>query len=297
MSLLPMESKLVYGLAFADQGEAHPDYTVTDGRACAVPGCTKQATDGHHLWRRSFLVGAFDWVVIEELGGFVAPNKVGLCHDCHMDIDSSLGGQKAFIVGIPNDRDDSPNTPAAIEFFWVTRIQLDSISFPDGDDVYMQLFLAALDPEIAGSRLLDPQPGPRGALEGAPRSASPDADRGATEPMQTTVDGEEVPHRHVVNQQGIEKPCGRCKGTGKIVEKEKPESDPDQPQAPARRKVTWSVRVPKDEREDGYELLTTLMEAAAEKAITFGLVRNTNAGGNYYVLLAALRKFVVGETE
>lgn len=278
-----MESRLVHGLA----DNIRPEYNVIDGRACAVPDCTKTATDGHHLWRRSFLIGAYDWVVIEELGGLVVANKVGLCHDHHMQLDSSLGGQAAFIVGIPTDGIDDPLEFAAptVEFFWVTREQYDAVDFTD--DAYMVLFTAALDPATDVSRLLDPQPGPRGALEGAPRSASPDADQGATEPMQTTVTGEEIPHRHVVNQQGVEKPCSKCRGTGKVVEKEKPEADPDQPQAPARPKTTWSVRVPRDEREDGYEVLTDNLDNVAARLVAAGMLRS-DKGSSYYALVAAL---------
>lgn len=291
MSLLPMESRLVHGLApeLAEHHNAEP-YSVVDARPCAVPGCTKAATDGHHIWRRSFLAGAFDWVVVEELDSLIVPNKVGLCHDHHMVLDSSIGGQKAFIVAIPADQPDIPESDPVIEFFWITRAQYEAAG---GSDPYTRLFIAALEPD-GGDRLLDPQPGPRGALEGAPRSASQDADQGATVPMQTTVDGGEVPHTHVVNENGVEKTCSKCKGRGKVIEKEK---DPDQPQAPARTKVTWSVRVPKDERENGYELLTALMESAVERAVELELVRDNNSGANYYVLLAALRKFVVGESE
>jgi hypothetical protein len=118
--------------------------------------------------------------------------------------------------------------------------------------------------------------------------------QGSGEPMQTTVDGEEVPHKHVVTAQGVEKPCPKCKGAGKVVEQPKDES---QEQAPPRPKTTWSVRVPKDERENGYELLENLMESAVEKMHAAGLIRDVNKGANYYTLILALRKFVLGELD
>lgn len=286
MSLLPMESRLVLPDVTGDP------YSVVDARPCAVPSCTKAATDAHHLWRRSFMAGAYDWVSLTELDNLIVPNKVGLCHDHHMELDSSIGGQKAFIVGIPADEPDfGPQTEPFVEFFWITREQFDA---QETSDPYLALFIAALDPDDERPRLLDPQPGPRGALEGAPRSASQDADQGATEPMQTTVTGEEVPHAHVVGSDGVEEPCRPCKGTGRVKKRKR---DPDQPQAAARKKTTWSLRVPKDERENGHELLTALMESAVERAVELELVRDANSGANYYVLLAALRKFVVGETE
>ena len=49
---------------------------------------------------------------------------------------------------------------------------------------------------------------------GASRSAA-----GPSEPMQTTVEGEEVPHAHVVDESGVEKVCPKCHGDGKIIVK------------------------------------------------------------------------------
>lgn len=113
------------------------------------------------------------------------------------------------------------------------------------------------------------------------------------EPMQSTVDGGEIPHRHVVDANGVEKECPRCHGKGKVVEKQKDDLE----HAPERKKTTWSVRVPKDERENGYEILESLMEAAVERMHEIGLIRDKNKSANYYTLVAMIRKFVVGETE
>lgn len=87
------------------------------------------------------------------------------------------------------------------------------------------------------------------------------------------------------------KPCPKCNGKGKVAEE--PKLEP----APPRNKVTWSVRVPKDERENGYELLEALMEACVGRMVKLELIRDNNKGANYYTLIAALRKFAVGETE
>lgn len=94
-------------------------------------------------------------------------------------------------------------------------------------------------------------------------------------------DGEE--HQH-----GVEKPCPKCHGKGKIVEQPK---DPDQPQAPERKKVTWSVRVPKDEREDGYEVLDSLVDGAVDLLADAKLLRDRNKGANYYSLVYVLAFF------
>ena len=118
------------------------------------------------------------------------------------------------------------------------------------------------------SRPLDPQPGPQ--------------------PMQLTVEGEEVPHDHVVASNGQTTKCPRCKGQGTVV---KPEPKPEGEKKEERPKVTWAVRVPKDEREDGYELLEERMVIAVEKLFDAGLIRDKNKGANYYALCFALDFF------
>lgn len=273
MSLLPMESRLISAITPEEARSLNREpYEVTDGRPCAVPGCTKVATDGHHLWRRSFLAGAYDWVAIDELGGLVAPNKVGLCHDHHMELDSAINGQKAWIVGVPTDGAfaDRPDVDVFVQFFWITRAQYEA---SDASDIYVA---AVLD-----GAPLDPQPGPASAL-GAPRSATE-----SSEPMQQAVDGDEVPHAHVVNEQGEEVQCDKCKGRGRYVKRPKRGRE----QAPARAKTTWSVRVPKDERENGYEVLDTNLENVVDTLADAGLIRDRNKGANYYSLVYVLAFF------
>lgn len=48
---------------------------------CAVPFCQEGVTEYHHLWRRSELIGAWDWVEIPDFGQ--VGNKVGLCRKHH----------------------------------------------------------------------------------------------------------------------------------------------------------------------------------------------------------------------
>lgn len=113
--------------------------------------------------------------------------------------------------------------------------------------------------------VLSPQPGP---------------------PMQQTIDGREEPwqaHAHT-----NEEPCSKCKGTGKVP---KPEPKSEHEQAPPRPKTTWSVRVPKDEREDGYEVIDTLVEDSVEKLKEANLLKSVNRGANYYALVYVLAFF------
>lgn len=110
----------------------------------------------------------------------------------------------------------------------------------------------------------------------------------AGEPMQTAVTGEEIPHKHVVNARGVEKPCPKCNGKGKVIEQPKDENlEP----APPRPKTTWSVRVPKDQREDGYEVLEGLIEGTIDLLADAGLIRDRNKGASYYSLVYALAFF------
>ena len=107
-------------------------------------------------------------------------------------------------------------------------------------------------------------------------------------PMQLTVDGVEIPHDHVVGQNGQTTKCPRCKGEGTIVKQEKAAKSEQQE---ARPKVTWAVRVPKDEREDGYEVLDGLMDGCIDLLVDAKMIRDRNKGANYYALVAALAYF------
>jgi hypothetical protein len=90
VTLKPHESTQVRGV----QG---PAYKV--GPRCANPNCQKIAEHAHHIWRRSALGGAFDWVAILEDGGeWIVANKTGLCADCHNDVTGRLGGHRARII-------------------------------------------------------------------------------------------------------------------------------------------------------------------------------------------------------
>lgn len=56
-----------------------PPYTLN--LICAHPFCLERATERHHVWRRSLLGGAFDWVELPD-GGQIG-NLVGFCHEHH----------------------------------------------------------------------------------------------------------------------------------------------------------------------------------------------------------------------
>lgn len=82
------------------------------------------------------------------------------------------------------------------------------------------------------------------------------------------------------------KACVKCKGSG-VEPPEKPK--PETPEKP-RPKVTISFRVPKDDREDGYEIFHTLLGQAKEILVPkLGWQENVPP---YYVLVAVLVSFL-----
>jgi len=74
------------------RGVKGPSYTV--GPRCANPQCNRIAEHAHHILRRSYLAGVYDWVEIDD---WVVGNKTGLCFRCHNDVTGDVGGHKAAI--------------------------------------------------------------------------------------------------------------------------------------------------------------------------------------------------------
>ncbi len=107
-----------------------------------------------------------------------------------------------------------------------------------------------------------------------------------SESTQLTVEGGEVPHQHVVNADGVEEECPRCHGKGRVMKKSKPlvgeETGPKE-------KTVWAIRVPKEHREDGTEVLDGLMSGAADKLAEGGHDR----GWAYRTLVMALSWFLL----
>lgn len=122
------------------------------------------------------------------------------------------------------------------------------------------------------------QPGPQGAVVGRAAVGTPDSDHGA---MQQAIDGREVPWDQTHTHANVEQ-CSRCKGTGK-VEKKEPKSEHEQ--APARQRVTVSMRVPKDERENGAQLLDEIIEACGALLVEAGMLQSTKGAAYNTVML------------
>ena len=105
--------------------------------------------------------------------------------------------------------------------------------------------------------------------------------------MQQKIDGSEEPWTHAHGTDEELEECGRCKGAGKV--KKKPPKE--EQQAGERKKTVYAIRVPKDEHENGYEVLESLLDDAAEKLKAANLLKSVNRGANYYALVYVLAHF------
>lgn len=101
-----------------------------------------------------------------------------------------------------------------------------------------------------------------------------------SEAMQLTLDGREVPHTHVVG--GHDHDAETCPTCGR---KKKPKDE--LPAGEKRNRATWSVSVPRDERENGADVLDTLEMECAKL-----LGREEHAGRRYFVLAETLAFFL-----
>lgn len=83
MTLLPAPVKNDLHYILGAKGEPVPPAFL-----CAHPACMERAQERHHLFRRSELKGAYDWVeVIEASGQSVkVPNVADLCRRHHADV-------------------------------------------------------------------------------------------------------------------------------------------------------------------------------------------------------------------
>lgn len=78
MTKIPTESWDIKGL----EGEDYPPYKVS--QPCSVPGCRRPVDHTHHIVRRSFLGGPFDWVRMPD--GCEIGNLTGMCYLHHEDV-------------------------------------------------------------------------------------------------------------------------------------------------------------------------------------------------------------------
>lgn len=96
MTLLPHNNQDVKGIP----KDEYPPYDISV--LCCHPHCSKPATEGHHMWRRSFTIGPYDWVRLWD--GTVVGNVVGLCMLHHNDI---TGNRSKIIMQEDFDADST----------------------------------------------------------------------------------------------------------------------------------------------------------------------------------------------
>lgn len=227
-----------------------PEYDLGDW--CCVPGCKelREFGNGHHVWRRSHKTVSW-WVELED--GRLIPNRVPLCTKHHKDVTGGIGGHRARI-----DLKDG-------KLFWTPVGTSNGIVAGFIDVPYLKWYAGLPKDEIVDQIIEHTQ-------EGA---------------MQQTIDGDEVPHKHVVNEDGEIVECPRCHGEGKITKRNRVAGGELADEKAPRPKVVWGLRVPKDHRENGHEVLDTLVTACAEK-----LGRADHASFAYYTLIEVLSYFV-----
>jgi len=76
------------------RGEPGKPYTLAE--RCSAPGCPSRATEGHHLFPRSYLRGQpYSWVRLPE--GTICGNLAGLCTQHHNQVTGEIGGHRAWI--------------------------------------------------------------------------------------------------------------------------------------------------------------------------------------------------------
>jgi hypothetical protein len=274
---------------------------------CARPNCRAPGVHAHHIVRRSYTqgVGPQDWIGID--GGAV-PNKVGLCPYHHEEITTNqtrivwLNGRFCWAERdaledwvarsplSPVPLDESPVPPsspggALVEREHDTEGGSDSSSrstlsddggpaTPEENDAPTSVLLSSEPQEgqsLTAGYELSPAPGPPEIT-----TALPEGD------VTESGSGREAGKPGV----GTRPPSGSavCPACKRKLPKPKSEQEPTRP------KVTWSVKVPKDHREDGYELLKTLVEQCQEQLSREG-------EPPYYALVEVMYAFLTSAKE
>lgn len=221
MTRLPLEDRQVTGLI---EGPPYEENLV-----CPVPGCGLRGTEGHHLWRRSFLAGDYPYVTLPD--GSVVANVVLLCNQHHHMV--------------------------TVNAAWV--------KLEDGVFTWSDL--------VNASQPLTWQPPIWREDE---RRVSSDGDHPGGDPDPADPD---LRRDHVAHD-------GTCPTCLRPLPHKRDTSEAK------RIRRTWSVTVPKDEREDGAETLDTLLEEARKEMARAGLPYGDEETVKFFVLAAALGLFV-----
>lgn len=254
MTRLPAEAQRI---SYAP--EELPDYAMP--LTCAHPFCNfKAEPGGHHVVRRSYTQGKGpqDYISID---GEVLPNKVGLCRAHHQ----MLTENRALILF------------EAHTWCWYEN---DRLVGTLGPLPLTEGVAAGWAADALGER----EPDKEGALRAASRSTNSEGQ--ATLPtagyeLSPAVPAPSEPPAGGASDPDAPRICPTC---GRKPPKPKSELEP------ARPKATWSIKVPVDERENGYALLNDLLEQCQEELGREGQPK-------YYALLEVLYGWLTGAKE
>jgi hypothetical protein len=257
MTRLPHESRDVRGY---DPGDNFTPQILEE--VCSHPHCDVRGRENlelHELWPRSFLRGQpIEFVQLWD--GTILGNQVYLCNSFHGGHHQAITENKALIEYHLGN------------FYWFDNEDA------DGEILFPQ-------PVYPGEHDAEkPQEGKHPPNEEIPRAGSPagldvltrtyghalygskDSDGSiniATErPVKypcrfPTDDGRRCLECDTCQPDPVESVCPKCRGTGKAPEKPKKKE-------PARNRVSKSIRVPKDEQENGVEVLEDAIEQVEE---------------------------------
>jgi hypothetical protein len=246
---------------------------------CAAPGCGEPTADAHHCWRRSFLAGAYDHVLIEGLN-LISGNVIGLCRAHHNQIEA---GAAWITLEFHADH--------GIGFYWTTV-------FAASQRLVYQPPLSKAEPlidTVSPLPIPDVPPITRDSLDSENRddSTSPTLDPIPIYDVQPgeleVVVGKPLPRSEaaVLADGGDPNICPSCK-------RPLPHAKLDKPHEAKRPRRTWSITVPVDERENGADVLDELLEASRDVMARAGLPYGEESSVRYFVLTAALGLFVQG---
>lgn len=209
MTRLPFEGRFRVKSAEGDP------YPVT---VCAHPVCENRNVERHHLVRRSFLAGAYDWIEYDDVR---IGNIVGLCNEHHLQITDN----KCAIIW---------HQLGYFAWAWMN------------------------DGVVHQTQRIEPQP-PIG---------TPDMS-GAEYVPGVPPENPEI--------------CPACK---------RPHRRKPTTLEQARERKSWTISVPVDEREQGADVLDTLLEEGRRILADYGMAYGDEKTARYFILSAMMGLFV-----
>lgn len=263
MTRLPHENRGVKGVP-------GPGYVM--GALCVVPGCDLLGIENHHVWRRSFLIGAYFWVELPDKA--IVGNVVPMCGAHHRMVTEN----KALIL-----YDDGV-------FYWDTHESQARLLWQPPFYASMEAFRL----ELA-----------MGTIERAPKDLSfenpPEKNE---EEWTTSAKSSGSPPQPTQNKSLLPSgAAGHDTESGAHVSALCPTcQQPIKPKLKTKRerslnRRTWSIAVPADQQENGAEVLDVLLEEARLELARQGLPYGDEGTVKYHILATSMALFVTHAKE